>query len=264
MSGALGTTAFAALAVGTTPVTKLYLGTVEVWSATPPAIEPTAVLLTSGTSYTVPTGATSVKAWAIGSGGRGEIGRAGALSGFVYGQSAGNSGAVAYKTWSITGGSISYSVGAAVSSGTASGNATTITYSGVTIVANGGTHDMGTTSSSPRFPNNYVGATFSGGDGGAIGGRAEGDSAGALAGGGPLTNCARKPALDVDGLFAALALAGVSTSETCGASAAFGSGAAGGKYTATQTAGLGGGGITQDNYTDGTPSGAGAVVLLFS
>jgi hypothetical protein len=233
---------------------------------TPSALSftPMAVMLTSGTSYTVPAGATSVKAWAIGSGGTAETGRAGGGGGFVYVNSAGNSGAVAYKTWPITGGSISYGVGAAVSSSGGAGNATTVTYGGVTIVANGGTYNMGTTSGSPRVPNNYVGATFSGGDGGAIGARYEGDSAGALAGGGVPTICARKPALDVDGLFAALALAGVSTSETCGETAAFGSGAAGGKYTALKTAGLGGGGIRQDIYTNGTPSGAGAVVLLFS
>jgi hypothetical protein len=243
---------------------KIYVkdGVPKVYSPISTSFEPLAVLLTTGSSYSVPTGATSVKAWAIGSGGRGETGRS-ALN-FIYVNATGNSGAVAYKTWSITGGSISYVVGAAVTSNTSSGNATTITYDGVTIVANGGTSNMGTTSGSPKAPNNYVGATFSGGDGGAIGGRGGGDSAGALAGGGALTICARRPALDVDGLFAALALAGISTSETCGAIAAFGSGAAGGKFTALQTAGLGGGGLNQNIYTNGTPSGAGAVVLLFS
>jgi hypothetical protein len=70
------------------------------WPA--PAFTPTAVMLTSGTSYTVPAGATNMKAWLVTQGGSGGFGR-GAV--------------VAWKTFSVTGGqAISYVVQPARSS----------------------------------------------------------------------------------------------------------------------------------------------------
>ena len=110
----------------------------------PPPYTPTAVVLTSGSSYTVPSGATYVKAWAVGAGGAG-------------GASPGGAGGVAYKTWAASGGaSLSYSV-----SDTAGSNAT-VTLSGTTITGYGGTAGSGS------YPG--TGGSYAGGDGGATGG----------------------------------------------------------------------------------------------
>jgi hypothetical protein len=211
-----------------------------------PSFTPAAVLLTSGTSYTVPAGATSMKAWAVGSGGVGNL--------------AGAAGGCAFKTWSVSGGTtVTYGVGAARTGGTQAGANTTVTYSGTTITGNGG----GTT----------AGGSFSGGDGGATGGAGTsggwggyGQSGGAVGGNGTRAACGRLPATNVSGLFAALTLAGVSTSETCATTAAFGSGGADEKLGPTRTAGLGGGGVAAAGGLSiaGTPSGAGAVVLYFT
>jgi len=211
-----------------------------------PSFTPAAVLLTSGTSYTVPAGATSMKAWAVGSGSVGNL--------------AGAAGGCAFKTWSVSGGtSVSYSVGAARTGGTQAGANTTVTYSGTTITGNGG----GTT----------AGGSFSGGDGGTTGGAGTsggwgdyGQSGGAVGGNGTRAACGRLPATNVSELFAALTLAGVSTSETCATGAAFGSGGADQKFGPARTAGLGGGGVAAAGGLSiaGTPSGAGAVVLYFT
>ena len=108
----------------------------------PPPYTPVAVVLTSGSSYTVPSGATYVKAWAVGAGGSGGPGGA---------------GGVAYKTWATNGGAtLSYSV-----SDTASSN-TTVTLSGTTITGYGGAAGTG------GYPG--AGGAFAGGDGGATGG----------------------------------------------------------------------------------------------
>lgn len=210
------------------------------------AFSPQAVLLTSGTSYSIPAGATTMKAWIVGGGGC----------------SAGTStsaGGCAYKTWSVSGASISYVLGVgAINTGTAS-TSSTATYSSVTITGgNGNTY----------APLNYAfgdAGSYSGGDGGATGGSANYGGPGGAVGGDSATTaaCGRKPATDISGLFAALTLAGVSTTETCGATAAFGSAGYVNKYdnTLTKTAGYGGRGA-YDGFT--TPGGNGALVLYFT
>ena len=233
----------------------------------------TAVILTSGSSYDVPEGTTTIKAWAIGSGGVGETGKAGAGAGFTYFNIPGNAGGIAYKTWNSVGGTISYSVADAKPASTiADGEATTVTYDGVTITGGGGTSSMPT---NLRFPNNYVASTFSGGDGGAAGGRGDlgqwgdyGQSGGAVGGNGIRQACGRLPATDVSGLFAAVTEAAANNGidkavEDCGLEPAVGSGAAEDKFGLPFAAGYGGGGIWTAGGYAGTPSGSGAVVLLF-
>jgi len=216
-----------------------------------PGFSPLAVLLTYGTTYTVPVGATTMKAWAVGSGGVGNND-----TGIGFG---GNAGGCAYKTWTVTGGSsVAYTTNAIIGFDFFS---STVTYGETTIIGNGAT--LGSTNTP---------ASFSGGDGGASGGLAAEIAytnmcGGAVGGNGtPVEPCRRQPATDISGLFAALTLAGVSTTETCAASAAFGSGGQDEKYGPTKTAGLGGGGV--GNYQNwglaGTPPGAGAVVLYFT
>lgn len=207
---------------------------------------PMAVILTSGTSYTVPAGATTMKAWAVGAGG----------STSFFG-AAGGAGGCAFKTWSVSGGNtVQYAVGAGVGGNTI-GNNSTVTFNGTTITGNGGFAGAGGGSSSP-------GGGFSGGDGGANGGDGVRDGAGsaggAVGGNQSFTSCRRMPMTDVSGLKAAVALAGGKTVEDCGASAAFGSGGASGKYVATKAPGYGGG--INSGYTP--ISGSGAVVLYFT
>ena len=229
-------------------------------SVTPSAssFSPTAVLLTSGTTYTVPSGATTMKAWAAGGGGG-----AGYLSSV-----GGQAGGCAFKTWSVTGGqTISYSVAAAPSSGTAdpTGGDSTVTFSGSTITGQGGTSSYN--NASPR-------GSYSGGDGGATGGMPNNNvsagspsrlsARGGAVGGNsaPLASCGRRPMTDVSGLIAALQLAGANTNETCAATAAFGSGGLGGKFVDFPAGRCGG--------TGASPGGAwayatgGAVVLYFT
>jgi hypothetical protein len=222
------------------------------WSTVSSPVTPTgftasAVILTSGTSYTVPSGATSMKVWAVGPGG---------MDGSAYG----HAGAVCYKTWSVSGGqSISYSLGANATyeSGAQRSGSTTVTFSGTTITAQGGGGNSG--SSSP--------ASFSGGDGGATGGLGGGSyanwSGGAVGGNGTLTACGRYQATDVSGLFAAVTLAGGTVSETCGATAAFGSGGYGAQ-TSGVLYGIGGGGAWNQNNAASDNGGQGAVVIYFS
>ena len=208
---------------------------------------PTAVLLTSGTSYVIPAGATSMKAWAVGSGGN---------SYYTNSQPCG-AGGCAFKTWSVSGGqSVSYAAGSYPASG-GNGNASTVTFSGTTITGNGGKI-------------NGTGGTYSGGDGGANGGSGvdtgggstagSGSSSGAVGGNGVKKSCGRYAATDVSGLLAAVALAGGKATEDCGSVAAFGSGAYNDKYT-NKVAGIGGG------YVGGwatSHGGGGAVVLYFT
>jgi len=99
---------------------------------------PVAYVVTSGTSRSVPTGATSMKAWVIGGGSGGTYDTSGCL-----GADDGAYGGEAVKTYSVTGGAtVTYVVGAAGVQGdgssTAGGN-TTLTYGGVTITGNGAT-----------------------------------------------------------------------------------------------------------------------------
>jgi hypothetical protein len=64
--------------------------------------------------------------------------------------------------------------------------------------------------------------------------------------------------VDVSGLKAAVSLAGGKAEEDCGATAAFGSGAAG-KFDSPKASGIGGGG-----GTGSLNGGSGAVVLYFT
>lgn len=101
---------------------------------------PIAFVITSGTSRSVPTGATSMKAWVIGGGGGGGYDSGGcedSADGFCGGESV--------RTYSVTGGTtVSYVVGSAglggdqSSGGSSSGTSTTLTYGGVTITGGGG------------------------------------------------------------------------------------------------------------------------------
>lgn len=106
-------------------------------SVTPvvPSFSPVAYVITSGTSRTVPTGATSMKAWVIGGGGGGYYDVNG-CGGFNDGGYAGE----AVRTYTVTGGNtITYAVGAAgVANSSSNGGTTTLTYGGVTITGPGG------------------------------------------------------------------------------------------------------------------------------
>jgi len=199
-----------------------------------------AVILTGGTSFTIPSGYTSMKAWAVGQG----------ACDSSYTTFPSGAGGCAYKTWSVTGGStVTYSVG---NSRTTAGGNTTVTYGGTTITGNGAD---GTT---------HAGGGFSGGDGGANGGvgfqgyndftgGAIGGTAGTTASGG-----LRRLPTDISGLFAAVTLAGGQTTATNG-SAPFG---AGGfedlKDGGAISAGFGGGRVLSVTETPG------AVVLSFT
>jgi hypothetical protein len=223
----------------------------------------TAVMLTSGTSYTVPSGANSMKIWAVGPGGPPSWN--------------GGGGGVGYRTFSCTGGStITYSVGT-------NGGTTSVTYNGINIKGFGGLANglsLLKSQMNPTYIYQFIanGGMFGGDvDGGAQGGRSRyadtsATSSGAVGQGGggsdeyhdtssetgTLTSCKRIPAGDVSGLFSALALAGVSTTETCGSTAAFGSGGFNYKYGTPKANGIGGGGINIDGN-----SSTGAVVIKF-
>lgn len=126
-------------------------------SITPVAssFSPVAYVITSGTSRTVPTGATSMKAWAIGGGGGGLKDTVGCGA-----EHDGGYGGEAYRLYTVTGGAtIAYTVGAAGiqgdnggsgSNNTAGGN-TTVTYGGVTITGIGGGANTDSTGSGGDF-----------------------------------------------------------------------------------------------------------------
>lgn len=192
--------------------------------------EAIAVVLTSGSSYTIPYGATTVTAWAIGSGSEN--------SGFR-----GGAGGTSKKSWTVDAETISYSVGQSP------GSNSTVTYGGVTITGNGGS--------------GFSGGSYSGGDTGANGGngtQVDGVEVGGAVGGNSaaVLTCYRRPATDVAGLFDALDLAGVSYADSCGAGAgAFGAGASFQFPTYDYNAGLGGGACKSSQAATG------AVVLRF-
>jgi hypothetical protein len=211
------------------------------------SFSPSAVLLTSGTSYTVPPGATSMKAWAVGSGGNYERG----------------AGGTAYKTWPVTGGSVvSYSVGAAAAGAgfNTLGNNTTITYGGITITGCGGGRTIS-------------GSQFAGGDGGANGGGntywGGGEWAAGAVGGNtrqsasPTGSTAYK-ATDVAGLFAVLSTLGINPANTGGSfnqtPNVFGAGTFFDKYGNFASGGIGGGNGYNTNETRET----GAAILYFT
>jgi hypothetical protein len=220
-----------------------------------PAFSPSAVLLTSGASYTIPAGATTMKAWVVGAGGGSS-------------DYSGGGGGCAFKTWSVAAGTVSYSVASAVAQYQASTNGgdTTCTYDGVTITGGGGKSQS----------NGRGGGTFSGGDGGengnvGIGTQGSVTQGGSVGGaGGALESCGRYSMGDISGLKAALTLAGISTTEGCACAAVFGSGAYASKFGTSPNCngqgyldpGLGGGSASWGSY--GSPSGGGAVVLYFT
>ena len=201
-------------------------------AVTPSSFSPSAVILTSGSSYTVPAGTTTMKAWAVGAG------------------TDWKAGGVAYKTWSASGGTtVSYSLTPWNYMDTPT-DPTTITYDGTTITAGNG----------------YSSTPYSGGDGGAGGGEGfwnEGRWIGGAVGGnsaGIASPCGRSKATDVSGLLAAVSLAGGKAVEDCGSTPAFGSGGAYDKYNSeSYDPGIGGG----TGYYTQTP-GAPAVVLYFT
>jgi len=140
------TTTTTTTAVPTTTTTTLAPTTTTTTTAAPTTTTttttaapfPRAIILTSGTSYTIPSGATSMKVWAIGAGGGGawDVDCSGFADGFYGGE--------AVKTYVVTGGStISYTIGAAglkngYDVGGSSGGTTTLTYNASTITATGG------------------------------------------------------------------------------------------------------------------------------
>jgi surface protein len=209
-------------------------------TASAPSFTPMAVLLTSGSSYTVPAGATSMKAWAVGAGGNS------ASAGYLWG----GAGGCAYKTWSVLGGqSVTYSCGSTTFS---HGNNSTVTFNAVSITGYGGRADG-------------TGGSYSGGDGGANGGTGDTNGfdtrSGAVGGNaGTIAVCGRRAATDVNGLLAAVALAGGKSVEDCGATAAFGSSSFNNKNN-NKAPGYGGG---FSGGFNNTTTGPGAVVLYFT
>lgn len=233
-----------------------------------------AVMLTSGSSYTVPSGANSMKVWAIGAGG--SVRTNGLYAG---------AGGVAYRTYSVTPGStVSYTVNQTISGTSDTGGSnTTVTYSGITIRGYGGEPARGITWQLLGDSNIGLGGTFGGAaDGGAAGGAGRnyggyenGGSSGAVGRGGDGLNewlgpqtgtpnsCKRITAADVSELFAALALASVNATESCGSTAAFGSSGFDAKFGPYKSAGIGGGGVQNPGYWNVRPNGNGAVVIKF-
>jgi len=233
-----------------------------------------AVILTSGSSYTVPAGANSMKVWVVGAGG--SVRTNGLYAG---------AGGVAYRTYSVTSGStIGYTVNQTISGTSDTGGSnTTVTYDGITIRGYGGEPARGITWQLLGDSSIGLGGTFGGAaDGGAAGGNGRnyggyenGGSSGAVGRGGDGLNewlgtqagtpnsCKRITAADISGLFEALALANVNTTESCGSTAAFGSSAFDAKFGPYKAAGIGGGGIMTPGYGDVKPNGSGAVVIKF-
>ena len=251
---------------GSNAVSAIYLGSTQVWpvGGGGGSFTPMAVLLTSGTSYTVPSGASYMTAFAVGPGGIDN-----ALQG-GYGSYCG-AGGVAYKTWSVSGGStVTYAIGVAVTGATSASTSTattsSVTFSGTTIKGYSG-----------FIGSNPTGGSFTGGDGGSDGGSGNDGSAfygvayGALGGAtGIATAFQRTPMNDIVpassnavSLLTAVGLAGGVTVERQGANpAAFGSGGAAKKYTnAKLTAGYGGG--WGNNGVTSGDRGLGAIVLYF-
>ncbi len=121
---AVGTVASGTTATGTTNTTY-----------------PSILVITSGTTFTVPAGATTAKVWAIGGGGGG----GGSPSADTTSGGGGGAGGVAYQSFSVTpGDTITYSIGAAGTGGVSSssgisGGTTSVTVGGTTVYAYGGT-----------------------------------------------------------------------------------------------------------------------------
>jgi hypothetical protein len=246
---------------------------------TPPPLGqslPFSVVLTSGISYSIPAGCSSMKIWAIGGGGNGGNTGEGCSGG------GGGAGGCAFKTWASPNGTISMSIGGPA-------QATTVSYSAQTITANAGSNGQDGRYD-PGIENNYSGqggdgGTHSGGDGGANGSRGYGrlnwncDSTGRGGGGigGAYTgnttlSLTGQSATDISGLLSALTQANntsipFNTTVSAGTSAStFGGGGAGGSTTSGGRGyfGGGGGGASSTNGTLGGVGGSGVVVISFS
>jgi hypothetical protein len=278
------------VSVGNNYANSVYLGETLVWPECSTVSEDGSVaVLRCGNSYVAPSWANSVKAWAVGAGGTPFVGQWSHAGG----------GGVAYRTYSITpGATINYIVNQ-FRPGTkdTGGSDTTVIYDGIKIRGFGGgprsndllDRDMlgPITTYGGR---GGVGGTFAGAaDGGAAGSpggmyRPSGIASGAVGRGGngldewnppeiPAAapdDCSRVAAANVSGLFEAVAVVGIDTTEICANRAAFGSSAVG--YGDGDTAfgvsyrpGIGGGGAGVGTvYGSNFSTGQGAVVLQFS
>jgi septal ring-binding cell division protein DamX len=133
-AGSATTTTAAPTTTTTTTTTTTAAPTTTTTAA--PNFSPTAVVLTSGSSYTVPAGATMMKAWAIGG--------AGGYRNYCDGgaNAMGGNGAVAVRTYFVSGGqTLSYSIGAgdtAECDAERYAGGTTVTYGAVSVVGGGG------------------------------------------------------------------------------------------------------------------------------
>lgn len=249
----------------------------------------TDVVLVSGSSWTVPSGVTSVKVWVIGAGGGG----AGSTASDGTSGGAGGAGETVVSTLTVSGGSITYTLGAGGSGGTdaangSAGGTTRVTYGATTINAFGG--------SGGQYNNNVAasGGTGGGGTAGGAGsgtaGDAGGGGGGAIGGGGGAGNGGSGggtggQSVDVSGLQAAVVSQGYSwTSPGFGPgpgssnvnamngsnATGFGTGGGGaGYYGGSGGSGyLGGGGGGAAGYTAanmrGGTGGAGVVVLEYT
>jgi|694.fasta_scaffold88706_2 hypothetical protein len=209
--------------------------------------EPFAVVLTASGTYGLPSGATTMKAWAIGGGSSG-------------------AGGCAYKSWSIleSDEAPTFTVGAGAYGQNVSAGSTSLTFRGTTITGNGGNGYA-----------TFAGGSFSGGDGGANGGSGSSGeygsfpwqrrNGGAVGGNGTWTlSVLRMPATDVNGLFAAVSLAGLKTVEDGGAEPAFGSGGGTAQTDGDKGPGIGGGDSFSPFGGRTSMGGSGAVVLYFT
>jgi hypothetical protein len=249
----------------------------------------TSVVLTSGSSWTVPSGITTVKVWAIGAGGGG----AGAGGSNNSAGGGGGSGGVGYREFSVTPGeAISYAIGSGGAGGSGpqngfDGQDTTVTISGQTIRGRGGTggrYNNGSTGnggsatggSSQKIGGEGAGASgnMGGGGGGGLAG-ADGSANGCTGGSGGVSG-------DLQGFIAVVSGMGYTTvgpgqgggcsadspNGNHGSSAnAFGNGGGGGGYYggnggAGRTGGGGGGAAGYDATSlAGGYGGGGAVVI---
>lgn len=236
----------------------------------PASFTATAVLLTSGTSYTVPAGATSMKAWAVGAG-------HGSDYNGLFG-SASRGGSIAYKTWSVSGGqSVAYIIntnpqyqnGPPSYSSTGSSADTTVTFNGQTIRGFFG-FTGGNPNDETAEDSGITWLQFSGGDGFALGGGHQTNGpdsgyyyrGGAAGGNSASPSCGaggyrRNVLTDVSGLKAALTLAGAKVTDDCNNPQAFGNGGLDSKFNGVLSTGLGGGAINMQ-------AGNGAVILYFT
>ena len=278
------------VSIGRNYAGSVYLGETLVWPECNTVSEDGSVaVLRCGNSYVAPSWANSVKAWAIGAGGTPFVGQ----------WSHGGGGGVAYRTYSITPGATINFIVNQFRPGTkdTGGSDTTVIYDGIKIRGFGGGPrsndllDRFMLGHTPTYGGRGgVGGTFAGAaDGGAAGSpggayRPLGIASGAVGRGGDGLDewnppeipaaapeeCSRVAAANVSGLFEAVAVVGINTTEICANRAAFGSSAVGygdgdTAFAVSYRPGIGGGGAGVGNvYSSNFSTGQGAVVLQFS